>query len=227
MTRAEVREQLLARLAHAGVVISPAVVEPLENYFWLLARWNPKVNLTALPLDPPRDETFDRLFVEPVVAADRIKPVASASSPMPIWFDLGSGGGSPAIPLKIMRPYWALTMIESKERKAAFLREAIRALRLRESEVANVRFEELGGETPLPRRAQMPTARADLITVRAVKLDGELATAIQRLLSPTGLVAAFGSGDTSLPGFSVVDSRPLLPQSSAVLTILSVPRGTS
>jgi 16S rRNA (guanine527-N7)-methyltransferase len=225
VTRAEVRERLLARLTHAGVIVSPAAVEPLENYFWLLARWNPKVNLTALPLDPPRDETFDRLFVEPVVAADRIKPATNASSPMPIWFDLGSGGGSPAIPLKIMRPYWALTMIESKERKAAFLREAIRALRLRDSQVANVRFEELGAETLSP--GTPATARADLITVRAVKLDGELATSIERLLSPAGLVAVFGSGDAVLPGFSVVDSRSLLPTGSAVLTVLSVPRGTS
>jgi 16S rRNA (guanine527-N7)-methyltransferase len=215
VTRGEVREHLLARLKHAGAAVPAAAMESLENYFWLLARWNPKVNLTALPLDPPRDETFDRLFVEPIVAAERIQPVPNHDSPIPRWIDLGSGGGSPAIPLKIMRPYWALTMVEAKERKAAFLREAIRALRLRDSDVANARFDELDVAT-----------RADLITVRAVKLDDELASKARRLLSPTGLVAVFGGGEASLPGFATVESAPLIPQSSAVLTLFSVPRGT-
>ncbi|MBW8866026.1 MAG: class I SAM-dependent methyltransferase, partial [Acidobacteria bacterium] len=108
--------------------------DALEQYFSLLARWNPKVNLTALPLNPPGDETFDRLFVEPVVAAAHIEPLNFRDAPLK-WIDLGSGGGSPAIPLKIVRPSWHLTMVEAKERKAAFLREAIRALRLQEADV--------------------------------------------------------------------------------------------
>ena len=44
--------------------------------------------------------------------------------------DVGSGGGSPAIPLKLAAPAVALTMVEVKARKSAFLREAIRQLEL-------------------------------------------------------------------------------------------------
>ena len=91
------------------------MLEPLEAYFQLLTQWNAKINLTALPLDPPTDETFDRLLVEPLAASKQI-PTHTPS----VWFDLGSGGGSPAIPLKIARPALRLTMIESKERKSAF-----------------------------------------------------------------------------------------------------------
>ena len=48
----------------------------------------------------------------------------------PVWFDLGSGNGSPAIPIKLAKPAARLTMVESKERKAAFLREAVRSAQL-------------------------------------------------------------------------------------------------
>jgi 16S rRNA (guanine527-N7)-methyltransferase len=216
VTRREVRDRLLTRLEHAGVPLSSGTLEALETYYWLLARWNPKVNLTALPLDPPRDETFDRLFVEPIVAAGLIQPAPSPRSPVPAWLDLGSGGGSPAIPLKVMRPYWALTMVESKERKAAFLREAARALRFRDAEVVNARFEELDGST----------GQADLITVRAVKLDQQLAASVKRLLNPTGIVAVFGTGELELHGFETVTSSALIPDSSAALTVFRVPRGT-
>ena len=65
--------------------------------------------------------------------------------PAPLaWFDLGSGGGSPAIPLKLVRPDARLTMVESKTRKAAFLREAVAQSGAADAaEVADERFEEL------------------------------------------------------------------------------------
>jgi len=216
VTRREVRERLLARLERAGATVNSSAADALETYFWLLARWNPKVNLTALPLDPPRDETFDRLFVEPVVAAEHLQPPPNPESPTPTWVDLGSGGGSPAIPLKIMRPYWALTMVEAKERKAAFLREAVRALRLRDVDVANRRFEELDRKE----------IRADLITVRAVKLDQVLVDVVRKLLTSDGILGVLGSANASLPGLETLQVVPLIPQSSAVLTLLRVPRGT-
>jgi 16S rRNA (guanine527-N7)-methyltransferase len=215
VTKQEIREALLARIDRAGIVLSAAAIEALEDYFALLARWNPKVNLTALPLDPPRDETFDRLFVEPLVAAQHVHPTSSAPSGIPAWFDLGSGGGSPAIPLKIVRPEWPLTMVEARERKAAFLREAVRALRLQGAEVSNVRAEEL----------QSSNGSADLVTVRAVKLDAELGRVVHRLLSATGILAVFAAAGTRLDGFATTETVVL--NASSILTLLRrVPRGT-
>jgi 16S rRNA (guanine527-N7)-methyltransferase len=214
VTSGEFRERLLERTDRAGVAVDPAVLAALETYFSLLARWNLKVNLTALPLDPPRDETFDRLLVEPLEAADHIKPVPASESGVPAWFDLGSGGGSPAIPLKIVRPSWALTMVEARERKASFLREAVRTLGLEETHVANARIEDLDAYS----------GRVDLLTVRAVKIDAELSGAMTSLLTPSGLVASFGSAEAVLPGFSnaTVQLNP-----ASVLTLLRrVPRGT-
>lgn len=214
MTQPTIREQLLVRLERAGASVDPDVAAALEQYFLLLARWNPTVNLTSLPLDPPSDETFDRLFVEPVVAAEHVEPPNYREAPLK-WMDLGSGGGSPALPLKIVRHAWSLTMVEARERKAAFLREAIRVLRLREATVQNVRFEQL-----------QESSVADIVTVRAVKLDSELAEVVRKLLKRDGVLAVFGSSEASLPGFVVESSASLTPKSASVLTLLRVPRGT-
>ena len=214
MTQLTVREQLLRRLERAGASVDVSVADALEQYFSLLARWNPKVNLTALPLDPPGDEAFDRLFVEPLVAAEHLAPPDSRNAPLN-WLDLGSGGGSPAIPLKIVRPSWTLTMVEAKERKAAFLREVIRALRLHETAVENVRLERLQGRS-----------NADIVTIRAVKLDSTLGDTVRTVLRRDGILAVFSSSEASLPGFVLEGSVSLVPQSAAILTVLRVPRGT-
>jgi 16S rRNA (guanine527-N7)-methyltransferase len=148
-----------------------------ETYFRLLAQWNVKINLTGLPLQPPTDETFDRLFIEPLAASTLITDAPA------IWFDLGSGGGSPAFPLKLVRPTLALTLVESKTRKAAFLREVVRVLKLPGTDVANVRFEEFKLDAP---------PAADLITVRAVRPDAALFKSSARLLKTGGRFLVFG-----------------------------------
>src|SRR5262245_6695674 len=143
----------------------------------MLAQWNVKINLTALPLQAPSDATFDRLFIEPLLAAELIPDIPGT------WFDLGSGGGSPALPLKMVRPSLSLTLVESKTRKAAFLREVVRTLKLQGTEVANVRFQEL--PTPVP--------AADLVTVRAVRPDRILLDETARLLRVGGHLLLFGN----------------------------------
>jgi len=215
VTSAEFRERLGARVSRAGGQVSTQDLEALESYFRLLARWNTKVNLTGLPLDPPRDETFDRLFVEPIVAADHLLPATDVMPFAPVWFDLGSGGGSPAIPLKIVRPEWPLTMVEARERKATFLREAARTLRLSNTDIANVRFDDL----------LQSMGQADLVTVRAVKVDAELGAVSTSLLRESGRLALFGVAEISLRGFDLVQTVEL--HSLSTLTVLSrVPRGT-
>lgn len=173
----EWRALLIERSQSAGIALSNATIEQLEGYHGLLAKWNGKINLTALPLEPASPETLDRLFVEPLAAATHVP-----TGPI-VWFDLGSGGGSPAIPLKIVRPDARLTMIEARARKATFLREVARTLSLREVFVRNARFEAVAGAYE---------ASAQLVTVRAVKLDESLVWTARRLLCPGGRLFLFG-----------------------------------
>jgi 16S rRNA (guanine527-N7)-methyltransferase len=185
------------------------MLDPLETYFRLLAQWNVKINLTALPLDPPTDETFDRLLVEPLAASKQIPDIPA------MWLDLGSGGGSPAIPLKIARPGLRLTMIESKERKSAFLRETVRIVGLAEVVVATERFEEAASK---PEYA----GKADFITVRAVKTDEMLFGTAGRLLSDKGQLLLFRPAHTATAdpsGFKRLSTVPLLDAPASFLSI--------
>jgi 16S rRNA (guanine527-N7)-methyltransferase len=75
--------------------------------------------------------------------------------------DVGSGGGLPGIPIKIMRPELAMTLVESTGKKARFLQHAVDGLSLEGVEVANTRVEELG-------RTREHRGAYDVVTCRAV-----------------------------------------------------------
>ena len=160
------------------------IADNLEVYFELLSKWNAAINLTALPLDPPSEAAVDRLFVEPLAASIHLPPTKGG-----IWFDLGSGGGSPALPLRVAAGPRRLTMVEAKTRKAAFLREAARAMALGDASVENARFEDLSKE---PSAAGL----AELVTIRAVRIDSATEGATARLLGPGGHLLLFGSSNS-------------------------------
>jgi 16S rRNA (guanine527-N7)-methyltransferase len=111
------------------------------------------MNLTGL-----KDESMiaRRHFLEPIAVADLLDDEGSI-------VDLGSGSGFPAVPLKVLHPGLELVLVESSEKKSAFLRAVIRELGLIEARV----------ET---RRVRRFTDLADLLpcrylTVRAVRTD--------------------------------------------------------
>jgi 16S rRNA (guanine527-N7)-methyltransferase len=208
VTSLEFRDRLARRARRAKAPLTIAMLDPLEAYYRLLARWNAKINLTALPLDAPTDETFDRLLVEPLAAAPQLtgsQTVRHHSDP--VWFDLGSGGGSPAIPLLIARPTLKLTMIESKTRKAAFLREAVRAVGLIDAaNVLSERFEDVAA------RAEHASA-GDVVTVRAVKADAELFGVAGQLLKHGGRLCLFRPAHDPSPdpqGFKRISTVQLI-----------------
>ena len=127
-----------ARLGIAGVRIDARAASSLARYLTLLARWNRRINLTAFDLDRPADHAIDRLIVEPVLAAADVRDRDR------VVIDIGSGGGSPALPLKIVLPHVRLTLIEARVRKSAFLREAVRELNLDDVDVETFRLERGG-----------------------------------------------------------------------------------
>jgi 16S rRNA (guanine527-N7)-methyltransferase len=192
---------LRTRLRALDLSVSNVHVDAFERFYLMLARWNQRINLTALPLDAvPAAETLDRLFVEPVVACQLIADRSMTA------IDVGSGAGSPAIILKIMRPAIQLVMVEARGRKAAFLRELVRTLGLRDGvHVEAVRFETL-------EPSEIP--RVDLVTLRAVRVDLELMQAVDRVLKTTGELMVFGS-DSPPDHFGVDRKRPL-PNGSSV-----------
>jgi 16S rRNA (guanine527-N7)-methyltransferase len=169
------------RARRANIEVSQAQAVRLGQYLTLLERWNAKINLTSLR-EP--DDLVDRLVLEPA-AAVRFLPGGLVN-----LTDIGSGGGSPAIPLKVLIPWSKLRMVEVKTRKAAFLREAVRQLELRDAVVETVRFEELV-ERPALLESQ------DVVTVRAVRLEARQLLSLERILAPGGVLAIFASARRS------------------------------
>jgi 16S rRNA (guanine527-N7)-methyltransferase len=182
----EFKDRLLRRAKRAGVTVDPELASKLEVYYRLLATWNQKINLTALNLREPGDEAFDRLLVEPLAAA------RYAASGIQKMMDIGSGGGSPALPFALATPAMSLLMVESKTRKSVFLREAIRALGLVGADVATARFEELLS------RPDLHEAHG-LVTIRAVRIESRVLLGLQAFLRPGGQLFLFRGPVSSDP----------------------------
>jgi len=174
---AEFAGKFEACAGRAGVTVTPSELDLLFSYYELLTNWNEAVNLTGLPLIGYPEQTLDRLFIQPLVAA-QVFPQSEVE-----WLDIGSGGGSPAIPLKVVRPKARLTMTEPRQRKVAFLREVVRTLCLTDVEVVARRVEE----------SHVLARSIDIVTVRAVRLDASLVKAASAYLNDQGRLLSFGA----------------------------------
>jgi len=182
------RTRLARRAAKANIFLPDRLAEQLTAYYELLARWNRKINLTSI--ENP-DEAIDRLLLEPLVAVRHIPGNVQR------LMDIGSGGGSPALPFKLALPRVKLTMVEVKARKSAFLREAIRQLRLEDTTVENARFEELLA------RPEMHEAY-DLLSLRAVRTEARVLTSLQAFIAPGGSMVLFRGPEGPAQPTSVV-----------------------
>lgn len=183
VTMQETRRRVERRLKRVGIEPPAVALDQLVDYLLLLERWNVRMNLTAL--ERP-DDAVDRLLVEPLLASREISEHSAS------LIDIGSGGGSPAIPLKIIRPDLALTMVEAKTRKSVFLREVVRHLGLTDCQVETVRFEQL-----LARTAYLETM--DILSIRAVRVEAKELRTFQAFLAPGGQMLWFMSGSQAVP----------------------------
>jgi len=196
-------DRLVRRASAAGLSLDEGLAEQLRTYYQLLAKWNTKVNLTAFRLTPAgEDDAIDRLLVEPVVAAGHVADSAKT------MIDVGSGGGSPAIPIKLALQHLQLRMVEARTRKSAFLREAVRVLGLREAVVDTARFEEMLGRPELHEIF-------DLVSLRAVKIEPHTLLIVRTLLRVGGNAFLFA-------GPSGVKVDGLLPPELATIATFSL-----
>jgi 16S rRNA (guanine527-N7)-methyltransferase len=132
--------------------------------------------------------------------------------------DVGSGGGLPGIPIKILRPDLATSLVESTDKKARFLQHAVDELSLRDVEVANSRVEDLG-------RALAHRGAYDVVTCRAVARlsvvaeycvpllkTGGCAIAMKGRLEPEELAEANGALDVLGAKVAETTRVPMFPE---------------
>jgi 16S rRNA (guanine527-N7)-methyltransferase len=185
------------RAGNAGHRALPDGAEAkLAAYVAVLAKWNHTYNLTAIrgPARMVTHHVLDALAVLPYLPADEGLHV----------LDVGSGGGLPGIPLAIARPDWHVAMIDSSEKRTAFVRQAAIELPLPNAEAITGRVEDYTPREPF--QIVISRAFADLST---------FAAAGARHLAPSGRLYAMKGGYPAEeiaqlpPGIALVAAHPL------------------
>ena len=177
------QQRIIEQLASVGLAQSAATAAALAEFLGLLSKWNRVHNLTAMT-DP--EEMIRRHLVESLALGSLLRGARVA--------DVGSGAGLPGIPLAITEPQRRFTLIESRGKRAAFLRHVRGALGLENVVVEQTRVESLPGIPPF----DTVLARAVAPLPALVKLTGHLLVGDTVLLALTGERLA---GDTAtFPG---------------------------
>lgn len=149
--------------------VSRETIERLHEFEGLVVKWTKRINLIAPSTIP---DIWERHILDSAQLYE-FAPMTSKS-----WVDLGSGGGFPGLVLAILskeeNENQRFTLIESDQRKATFLRTAIRSLDLN-ARVICARIEEV------------PPQSASVVSARALSPLNDLLAHISRHLSPDGL----------------------------------------
>jgi len=128
--------------------VSRETIELLQQYVDLLKKWNPKINLVSR-------QSLNEVWTRHI--KDSLQVAKSSSAPG-LWVDLGSGGGFPGVVVAICRKSQQnaekVVLVESDQKKCAFLRTVIRSLQLN----AEVRVGRIEEQPPL--KAKTLSARA-------------------------------------------------------------------
>jgi 16S rRNA (guanine527-N7)-methyltransferase len=179
---------------------STEALAQISRYLDLIILWNARTNLTAVR-EP--EAILQRQIGESLFAA-RFLPGTGT------LLDFGSGAGLPGIPIALLRPGMQITLAESQNKKAGFLREAARTLALPLT-IWPDRVENL------PQHQQF-----DVLTMRAVDDSARMIpVAIDRIAPHGHLVRYLGeSVPVEIPGWSALQTTPI-PNSRGMLQILA------
>jgi 16S rRNA (guanine527-N7)-methyltransferase len=162
--------ETLAREIKPWATLTVDQIGQLYQHFELLEHWNKRMNLTAIESGP---EMVIRHYCEALFFGLHLPGDLHSIA------DMGSGAGFPGIPMAVLRENWGITLIESNQRKAVFLREASRTL---------------GNVVVLSSRAEDLAEKFDCLVSRAVAA-GDVLALIPRLAPRIGLMV----GEDDIP----------------------------
>jgi len=177
-----------------------------QRYLDLLIAWNQTHRITGVR---SRDAILRSLFLDSLLFLAYLPPEPLA------LVDIGSGPGIPGVPLRIVRPELALTLVESRRKRVSFLASLKRTIGLEDVVLLEGRAERLLVENP-------DLAGAfDVVVVRAVGSD--LLSSAKTYLKPGGLLVAGsspGSNDAMKSADTHFETRtfPLLNLTRSFLT---------
>lgn len=214
-------EQLLTAGARSfDLDLSARQVAAFGQYLSLLSTWNSRLNLTAIR-EP--DLVVRLHFLDSI----SVTPLLSANGGL---LDIGSGGGFPGIPVKIMLPDKPVYLVEPRRKRANFLRHVIRELKLGDIQVMECRAGELSTETLPPMKETVTRGFSD--APGFLEASGEVLAAdgVAILMhGPKGL-AALEDVRSCLPRCGLAEGESVhfeLPFGNERRTVLTFPRSLS
>ncbi|WP_411642901.1 16S rRNA (guanine(527)-N(7))-methyltransferase RsmG [Loktanella agnita] len=146
--------------------VSRETYEKLTDFTDLVRKWTSKINLIS-------PNTVEDIWKRHVVDSAQIHALAGMDYKH--WVDIGSGGGFPGIVIAIIAqefaPESAITLIESDQRKATFLRTAVRELSINAKIICD-------------RIENTPPQSADIVSARALTALSALVPLLQRHMAP-------------------------------------------
>jgi 16S rRNA (guanine527-N7)-methyltransferase len=186
-------QRLQAGLAAAGgAACPPAALSALFRHYQELRRWSPRLALIG---PGTAAEVVERHFVESLLAAPWV-PLRGR------LLDVGSGAGFPGLVLAAVRPELEVVLVESRQRKWAFLEAARRAASL-SCRCLNATVGAPGDALP---------GEVDIVTLRALRLPPAVLAAVASRLRPGGGVLFWsGEEDPVLPDNLAIDAERPLP----------------
>ena len=167
--KAEILERGLEEL---GISLGGDKLEQMLEYGEMLHSRNQRFNLTGF-------KTEEEILVDAILDSLTVFSTPLFEEKIEQLVDVGSGGGTPSIPIKIFCPSLHLTLVESNAKKCRFLEEVVEKLSLDNTRVIRGRGEELAHESAFREKFDLSTARAlgslvvDLeLTVPFLKIGG-------------------------------------------------------
>ena len=186
------KELFMKGAAALSLPIDETCLERLMTYSELLKAWNQKINLTAITDD---DGIAVKHFLDSVLLLKYI----DIKSGVPLA-DIGTGGGFPGLPLKILRSDISLTLIDSQNKRINFLNAVKDELSLRGVNCVHGRAEELS-------RKSIYRETFDVVTSRAVANM----TALSEYCLPFAAVGGvFGAVKSESAEKEILDSRAII-----------------
>ncbi len=167
-----VRETIEERLAGAGFEGLAGFESQWAVFLELVKDWNATAHLISAG---DENRLVERHLIDSLSMAGALRAALGGG----YWADLGSGGGFPAIPLKVLLPDAPLVMVERSAKKVGFLRKAVARLGLRETEIVHASFPEV-----------VPEVAPDVITVRAIERPERIVGAALDVVGARGTVLA-------------------------------------
>ena len=210
----ESRTFIISSARELGLAIEEVQAEQFLRYLTHLIEWNRVINLTAI-VDP--DEIIIKHFVDSLAAL-----VTTDFTDKSLVLDVGSGGGFPGIPIKIMKSGVRLVLVEPVQKKCSFLNSVVGLLKLQDVSIFNGTIEQY---------AQWPLRQLiDTVVIRALKC-GEIQIPIPALLAPKGKVVLYRTcpinNEEMWEDFHLVDENILmLPQGSGKRVVSVIQRTT-